>query len=589
MSSAVDSNGPINYATGALYSPAGALSSVSNNTSIVSTYFYNNRLQPCRISVKNTGTAPASCTDAATGNVLDFAYNFSVGTANNGNVTAITNNRDTTRSQSFLYDSLNRISSALTSSTHATSPANCWGETYSIDPWGNLQTIAATTNPNYTGCTEESGFDFTNFIGTNNHITYTSYGYDAPGNLSSGSGVSGISYNAENQLITAAGVTYTYDGDGNRVQKSNGKLYWYGMGSDPLDETDLTGSVTNTGFNEYIFFGGKRIARRDYLNNVNYYFSDHLGTARLSTNSSGSICYDADFYPFGGERILTDTCDSAYKFTGKERDSESTLDNFGARYFSSSMGRFTSPDPDNAGAINEDPQSWNGYAYARNNPLRYTDPDGLDYKVCVDNGNGGQNCTTYANLNDFQKAANASGATLNGNDQNGQILVNGKSIGNYQFFVGPGVEGPGVPEDNILAPILFGGIFGGLKAGIRGIAEGLFGGGAKAAAETTVGTAAEQVIAAGTKNAVKQAIEDAAISDGQKAAVKSALDRAASTAAVKVEKLADGSLRIATQRAGRNGFQVIEKVVDAGGKTTSVVQKGFDAPGNLVHVDQKFP
>ena len=62
-------------------------------------------------------------------------------------------------------------------------------------------------------------------------------------------------------------------------------------------------------------------------------------------------------------------------------------------------------------------------------------------------------------------------------------MVNGKSIGSYQFFVGPGVEGAGVPEDNILAPILFGGIFGGLKAGVRGIAEGLFGGGAKTAVE----------------------------------------------------------------------------------------------------------
>jgi hypothetical protein len=149
------------------------------------------------------------------------------------------------------------------------------------------------------------------------------------------------------------------------------------------------------------------------------------------------------------------------------------------------MGRFMSPDPGNDSGFEnqDDPQSWNTYSYVRNNPLNLTDPDGRDYRVCVDNGHGGQNCTTYANFKDFQKATNASGATLNGNDQNGQILVDGKGIGSYQFFVGPGVEGPGVPEDNILAPVLFGGIFGGLKAGVRGIAEGLFGGGAKTAAE----------------------------------------------------------------------------------------------------------
>jgi hypothetical protein len=51
------------------------------------------------------------------------------------------------------------------------------------------------------------------------------------------------------------------------------KIYWYGSGSDPLDETDNTGSTVNAAFNGYIFFGGKRIARRDSSNNVNYYFA----------------------------------------------------------------------------------------------------------------------------------------------------------------------------------------------------------------------------------------------------------------------------------------------------------------------------
>jgi len=72
-------------------------------------------------------------------------------------------------------------------------------------------------------------------------------------------------------------------------------------------------------------------------------------------------------------------------FTGKERDSESGLDNFGARYDSSSMGRFMSPDPLIRAGLpldTHDPQSWNMYAYARNNPLRYTDPDGTNYLVC---------------------------------------------------------------------------------------------------------------------------------------------------------------------------------------------------------------
>jgi RHS repeat-associated protein len=157
------------------------------------------------------------------------------------------------------------------------------------------------------------------------------------------------------------------------------------MGSDPLDETDLSGNTNNSSFNEYILFNGKRIARRDYQNNVFYYFADHLGTARTQVQAGQTNpCYDADFYPYGGERPITETCDSPYKFTGKERDSESNLDNFGARYYSSSMARFTATDPHLTDSQRMgDPQQLNMYSYARNNPLRFGDDDGEDVKEKV--------------------------------------------------------------------------------------------------------------------------------------------------------------------------------------------------------------
>lgn len=65
------------------------------------------------------------------------------------------------------------------------------------------------------------------------------------------------------------------------------------------------------------------------------------------------------------------------KFTGKERDLETALDFFGARYFASVQGRFTSPDPLLSSGTIYDPQSWNRYSYTLNNPLKYTDPFGL--------------------------------------------------------------------------------------------------------------------------------------------------------------------------------------------------------------------
>ena len=65
-------------------------------------------------------------------------------------------------------------------------------------------------------------------------------------------------------------------------------------------------------------------------------------------------------------------------FTGQARDAEIGLDYFQARYYGAAFGRFTSPDPGNAGADLSNPQSWNGYAYVGNNPLNSTDPTGFD-------------------------------------------------------------------------------------------------------------------------------------------------------------------------------------------------------------------
>jgi len=77
------------------------------------------------------------------------------------------------------------------------------------------------------------------------------------------------------------------------------------------------------------------------------------------------------------------TTDDKAKFTGQERDSETGLDYFQARYFGGALGRFTSPDPTNAGADLANPQSWNGYAYVMNNPLNSIDPFGLDRIDCA--------------------------------------------------------------------------------------------------------------------------------------------------------------------------------------------------------------
>lgn len=216
-------------------------------------------------------------------------------------------------------------------------------------------------------------------------------GYDVAGNTTS-DGVYSYAYNAENQQTPAAGVTYTYDGDGKRVKKSNGTLYWYGVGGEVLTETDLAGNNPT----EYVFFAGKRVARRDPSGTVYYLFADHLGSSRVMTDSTGAVCYDADFYPYGGERAVTTTCPQNYKFTGKERDTEAQNDYFGARFHQSNLNRFMSPDPLMASAHARNPQTWNRYAYALNNPLRFVDPDGMEVP---ESGAKDKKCTIVVKIN----------------------------------------------------------------------------------------------------------------------------------------------------------------------------------------------
>jgi RHS repeat-associated protein len=125
---------------------------------------------------------------------------------------------------------------------------------------------------------------------------------------------------------------------------------------------------------------------------VRYLAVDHLGSTRMTFDSGGTAKQCMDYLPYGeqipqGVNGRSGACwgsaaEPRVKFTGKERDAETGLDWFNTRYFSAAQGRFTSPD----GMIAKkewlsDPQRWNHYAYVRNNPLRYIDPNGEDLVV----------------------------------------------------------------------------------------------------------------------------------------------------------------------------------------------------------------
>jgi RHS repeat-associated protein len=130
---------------------------------------------------------------------------------------------------------------------------------------------------------------------------------------------------------------------------------------------------------------------------VEYYHTDLVGNVRAVTDEKKNVIECHDYLPFG-EECTTGGCASnpevgagqARKFTGKERDTETGLDYFGARYYGSRIGRLTTTDPVYTWQENIlDPQRWNRYAYGRNNPLRYVDPDGKDVVLVVRNNAGG--------------------------------------------------------------------------------------------------------------------------------------------------------------------------------------------------------
>ncbi|MFC6644128.1 glycoside hydrolase family protein [Granulicella cerasi] len=348
-----------NYAQQIVYNGMGQVTAAdygvaSSFTGIHESNVYNQRSQPVTL---------AASTASAT--LMSLSYDFHVGSGNNGNLYQSRNDIDGSRTANYTYDGLNRI---------LTASSDTWGMQYAIDPWGNLTGTTALS-----GKTNAMPMPADLTAGTDNRLQSTLAGYSygsAGGNLTYANG-SAYTWDGESRITAVAGSTYSYDGDGVRVEKasSTGGTYYWGQ----LAESDLAGNITH----EYIFASGKRIARRDIATGaVYYYLSDNLGSSNVVVNSSGSKVNESDYLPYGGEQAVTlGLADQHFKYTGKERDAESGLDYFGARYLTSGLGRWMSPDwsakadPVPYAKLN-DPQTLNLYAYVGNSPVARVDADG---------------------------------------------------------------------------------------------------------------------------------------------------------------------------------------------------------------------
>jgi RHS repeat-associated protein len=317
-------------------------------------------------------------TTANANDKLELEYDYSP-TANNGNLaTQVIRQPGHIWTQNYTYDSINRLATAI--------EANGFSRTYGYDQYGN-RWVAASSG--ITAADTHEPIVGTLFNAANNRLANQSY--DSAGNQTSYPPRT-LAYDAENRLISATSPVngneyYLYDGDGRRVRKT-----WTPNGG----STQIT---------TYVYGPGGKLAA-EYTNQIaagsgtSWMFTDLLGSIRAVTGEkpqSGSApmteCYD--YLPFG--RMLSSSDNSrntgcyplhpdfslssgeSPKFTGKERDIETGLDFFGARYFSAAQGRFLGGD----GMITKkewmpEPQRWNRYTYGLNNPLKYVDPDGKD-------------------------------------------------------------------------------------------------------------------------------------------------------------------------------------------------------------------
>ncbi len=278
---------------------------------------------------------------------------------------------------SYAYDDFNRVA---TSSCTATCPdgTSTQAFVYQYDRYGNRwnQTLTAGSGPQ----------PQLTFYGTgnvpNNRIDGQSY--DAAGNLLN-DGNHSYTYDAENRLIkvdAGSGGTYAYDAAGRRVSRvtsSNSFQYLFDLGGRAV--TELLSGTTTTNRTE-AYAGGRHVATQNVGLGTTYFIhSDWLGTERARTNLANGIGESCQSLPFGDGQVCAGSDVSPLHFTGKERDTESNLDDFDARYYSSQLGRFMTPDWDIKPAAVPyakfgDPLTLNLYTYVENAPLNRVDADG---------------------------------------------------------------------------------------------------------------------------------------------------------------------------------------------------------------------
>ncbi|HXJ87443.1 MAG TPA: RHS repeat-associated core domain-containing protein [Candidatus Binatia bacterium] len=360
-------------------------------------------------------------------------YQFFVGSQNNLGILnwnpngtlqslAITDgfNSADTQTCTFGYDDLSRLTSDNCGSV--------WSQTYSYDQYGNL-TKSGSASFACAGC----------YNPVNNQFQTIGATYDANGNLTYDGAANHYTWDGYGKLASV-----TYDAFG----RPTTNLYT------PLGKVGVFQNST-TLWNAYVPLpgGGAMSLGCCSSTNIWYLHRDWLGTSRVISgvpaSGNGSVYNDRSFSPFG-DVYLNSGYNDALFFAGMNSDiyamsgTSAPLYDTPNRELAKNAGRWLSPDPAGLAAANpSNPQSWNRYAYALNNPLLFRDPLGLWCAYLSDSGDRVESMDDNSNDNEcgsnggyWIEGSYGGGSWLNINLNTGRVMGLGyDSNGNSEISV----------------------------------------------------------------------------------------------------------------------------------------------------------
>jgi len=332
------------------------------------------------------------------------------------------NNTQVTPDTKYVYDPLYRLLSAtgrqmvgLSVPSHTdvgiqslpdatTTALELYTQSYEYDEMGNMLEMAhAASSGNWTKYYYyTSGFTNNYLLSTDPTTTQPStdhYTYDAHGNMTSMPHLASMGWDFAYRLQSAdlgggGDAYYAYDAGGNRVRKViiNGniteeRIY---LGDWEIYRKTVSSVLTTERETLHISDDTARIARVDTLiidggsavstpaPVIRYQLSNHLGTATIELDTSAVVISYEEYHPFGTTSYRSENTSGAislkrYRYVGKERDDETGLYYYGARYYAAWLARFVSVDP-----LKDDYPYYTSYQYAGNKPITFIDLDGLE-------------------------------------------------------------------------------------------------------------------------------------------------------------------------------------------------------------------